>query len=273
LLVLLRTVTDHARGGLKKAAGRAVTTLVILTKRSGRHYRSRQSLRAFTLVELMVVVAIVGTLASLSSYGVRKYSAAAKSVEAVTAVGNIGMAVRIAADREIMSSDVLALGATSTKPTSTPDEDSKVTGSTSGKGKGQGATVTHGVDTVEPGLCASSEPVPASLNSIKGRKYQPKPSDYLSGDARSGWRCLLFSFELPQYYQYQYTGGGGSPISVKLPHGGTPKGLKVGNLWTATAQGDLDGDGVTSWFVLNGYLDVDGRIVTAPAIGTDQPEE
>jgi type IV pilus assembly protein PilA len=224
----------------------------------------------------MVVVAVVGILASLSSYGVRKYTAAAKSAEAVNAVGNMGMAVRIAADREIMSSAVLALGQTSTQgSTTTTAADTKVTGSASGKGKGKGsggATVTH-EPSLAPGLCASSEPVPKSINSVKGRKYQPSATDYQTGDTRTGWRCLLFSVEQAQYYRYQYRGGGGAPVSVKLPHGGTPKGLTAGHLWTASAQGDLDGDGETSWFVLNGYIQTDGHIVTAPAIGTDRPGE
>jgi type IV pilus assembly protein PilA len=230
----------------------------------------RRARRGFSLVELMTVVAIVGVLAALASYGVRKYTAAAKSVEAVSMVGNIAMAVRIAANRDFTSPDILARG-TSSQATGAASE-TKTTGSSSGKGKGSGATVTHG--TVLPaGLCGSSEPVPASLNSIKGKSYQPSLHDYSSGDSTTGWRCLLFSNEAPQRYQYRYRGGGGPPVSVKLPHGGTPKGLTEDYTWMASAQGDLDGDGETSWFVLNGYIDAEGRIVTAPAIGSDRPME
>lgn len=228
------------------------------------------AVRAFTLVELIIVVAIVGVLATLSSYGFRKHIAAAKSAEAVTAIGGIATAVRIAAERETMAGVVLALG---THSTSVGSSD-KVTGSTSGKGKGNGnggAAVTH--DPVTPGLCGSSEPVPRSLDSVKGRKYQPSPSDYASGDAQTGWRCLLFSNELPQYYQVQYRAGNGAPVSVELPHGGTPPGLSQDRSWTASARGDLDGDGETSWFVLNGSIDLDGRIRTAPAIASDRPDE
>ena len=224
----------------------------------------------------MVVVLIVGILSSLANYGVRKYTAAAKSAEAVNTLGSIAMAVRMAADRDTTSAAALAFGASSTAASST------VTGSTSGNGngngndnsngngQGNGATVTHGV---APGLCDDSEPVPASLNLIKGRKYQPKLTDYTSGDATTGWRCLLFSSEMPQYYQYRYRGGGGGAVSVELPHGGNPKGLSKDFEWMATAQGDLDGDGKTSTFVLQGYMDTDGHVVTAPAIASQLPDE
>jgi type IV pilus assembly protein PilA len=49
----------------------------------------RLASRAFTLVELMAVVAIVGILAALALVGFRRYLNAAKSSEAVTMIGAI----------------------------------------------------------------------------------------------------------------------------------------------------------------------------------------
>jgi type IV pilus assembly protein PilA len=214
------------------------------------------------------VVGILGILATLSIYGVRRYLASSKSAEALQNVGGMARAVHAAATRDSMSSALLA----SNEETINTGTDLTGSASGSGNGKGNGATVNHGAG---PGLCDSASPVPSSMNSVKGRKYQPNHGpgiDYNAGDKYTGWRCLQFSIASPQYYQYLYKVGG-PPVEVTLPHGGNPKGLSEDYSWNASAQGDIDGDGKTSWFVLEGYI-TDARVVVqGPAVGLQDPEE
>lgn len=227
----------------------------------------RRKGRGFTLIELQLVVGILGILATLSIYGVRRYLASSKSAEALQNIGGMARAVHAAATRDQMAGDLLAANVQSI------NGGSNLTGSGSGKGngKGNGATVNHGA----PGLCDSSEPVPSSMNSVKGRKYQSNHApgqDYNAGDRYTGWRCLQFSITSPQYYQYRYKVGG-PPVEVTLPHGGNPKGLSEDYSWNASAQGDIDADDKTSWFVLEGYI-TDARVVVqGPAVGLQNPEE
>ncbi len=209
-----------------------------------------------------MTVVIVGVLATLASYGVRLYVAHSKTAEATNALGAIGQAVSIAFYKERMSGNVLALGQSAA---------STLGGSKTGGGsKGKGAVVTH-----DPGLCGDSTPVPASITQIRGKKYQPSAADYESGDDSTGWACLDFSMEDPQYYQYQYQYLGGLSAGhpgVVLPHGGSPKGLSPTSAWAAVARGDLNGNGVTSWFVLNGAIEGD-VITTAPSFSVVSEDE
>jgi type IV pilus assembly protein PilA len=121
--------------------------------------------RGFTLVELMIVVAIIGVLAALAIYGVRKYLANAKTAEARTAVGRIAKDASSAWDRESMSVSIIPLGST--------------------------AGISHA-------LCPQGNAVPGTPPAAA--KYQTKPSDWIGG-----WACLRFSMDGPQYFSYSYT--------------------------------------------------------------------
>jgi type IV pilus assembly protein PilA len=113
-------------------------------------------------------------------------------------------------------------------------------------------------------LCQNASAVPSSFNAVRRRKYQPGNSpghDYET----AGWKCIRYANDMPQYYQYRYKRGG-PPLSSGLPPINVP-GVSNSQEWTAYARGDVDGDGVASWFALSGYvLGDDVTIGTAIAI-------
>jgi len=124
--------------------------------------------RGFTLVELMIVVAIIGVLAALAIYGVRKYLANAKTAEARTALGRMAKDAQNAFEKETLTQDVIDIG-------------------------------TQG--TMTRGLCDDGASVPGTLAEVANGKYQSSPADWKDG---AGWECLKFSMSDPQYFMYSY---------------------------------------------------------------------
>lgn len=183
----------------------------------------RYAKRGFTLVELMIVIAIIGVLAALAIYGVRRYLASAKTSEGKNTVGAIARAAKQSFERETAVSELIATG------------------------KGETTAANHT-------LCDSATPVPNTAPP-PGKKYQPETGnglDYDSGDATKGWRCLKFVMTQAHYYKYHYTKAGGSPVTVA--HGGTAVAAGAES-FEAAAEGDLDDDTVTSAFALVGQSD------------------
>lgn len=104
-------------------------------------------------------------------------------------------------------------------------------------------------------LCPSaSRSVPPSLSAVTGKKYQSSPAEWtVDAPSHAGFACLKFSLDAPQYYMYSYEATPGS--------------------FDATAQGDLNGDGVTSKFVVRGKVSSGGALQIEPNLERVNPEE
>jgi type IV pilus assembly protein PilA len=126
--------------------------------------------RGFTLVELMIVVAIIGVLAALAIYGVRKYLTNAKTAEARMSLGRLAKDAALAYEKENVTAGIIALQDT--------------------------AAIAHSI-------CPSATPVPAAAADISNQKYQSSPADW-----KGTWECLKFSMNDPQYFQYDYQAQG-----------------------------------------------------------------
>jgi len=176
----------------------------------------RKRSQGFTLVELMIVVAIIGVLAALAIYGVARYLKHAKTAEATRNISAIETGSKNAFQSELDQS-----------------------------GTGVGPFVHT--------FCPSNAATPAA-----GIPKAAKAVTPVAEWSATGWVCLKFSINEPQFYQYKYTGD-----TTKI---GTDA------VYTADAYGDLDGNGTNSTFELQGIGSATGDARRKSFVVTNEDE-
>ncbi len=179
--------------------------------------------KGFTLIELMIVVAIIGVLASIAIPAFIKYVNQSKTTEVAPNLKAIADGAATYYTAEHYTPQGLPL-AERQFPT----------------------TTSAFADT-------TASRVPANLT--KGTKHPTAPSDWNTNP----WIGLKFQMIKPHYYRYRYFATNSGSAGV--------------DRFSSRAEGDLDADGASSRFNLNGFADKNGEILVTGVFLTDNSNE
>jgi type IV pilus assembly protein PilA len=198
----------------------------------------KKAQEGFTLIELMIVVAIIGILAAVAIPAFMKYIKKSKTTEATTHVQKIyGGARTYWMDRNTQEGAIVA---------------------DSPQFPGDGASAAVDINKDGPGgMCA--------MNAGGGtEKGAPDPTIWDTGTNAATWKALKFSMDDPHYYAYGYTSAIGAPGATDGSHN-----------FTARAVGNLDCDAAFSTFSMYGEVNAtfaDGPAGSAAVSRTDELE-
>lgn len=197
-------------------------------KQGSRQTNGEKWSRAFTLIELMITVMVIGVLSALAIYGVRQYLESAKSAEARTFLGRIGKDHLAVFEEDIQGSAVLPFGSSA------------------------GITRSLCPDAGPRPLGIGTPASPVSIPAIRSAKWQPSPADFRD----PGWACLKFSTVMPLYYGYGMDSNQTGDTAV------------AGDGFLAYAIGDVDGDSEPATFELGGMVRASASGNTALVLAT-----
>lgn len=186
----------------------------------------------FTLIELMIVVAIIGILAAVAIPAYMNFTKQSKTSEASVNLGAIYQGARAYFEGEM-------------------------------------GAVTGNLPTIGAALMSSATCVidnTATTNITPGTAAQLIDWNALNNGAEGPrWAALMFQVQEPVYFNY--TAVPATPGACNVM--GTTAGLE---LYTLTANGDLDGDGMQSTFNIFVGVNQDNQVFRGAVEATDELE-